>query len=84
MLSKSSEYGGGNFHYKDESDQVKQVSLKYGEALFFRGNKLMHSVSTVTRGRRRVLVIEFTTKNDIMTSEDAKYYYALMETDEDL
>jgi PKHD-type hydroxylase len=56
MLSDSSEYEGGEFQVKINSDETKTLPTKRGQAWFF-PSYMMHRVTPVTKGVRRSIVI---------------------------
>jgi hypothetical protein len=54
MLSRENYFEGGSLVF----DHNRTVHLKYGECVVFRGDSLLHQVTTVTKGTRKVLQIE--------------------------
>merc|ERR1712034_192753 len=80
MFSPKDSYTGGNFKHRDKQRNVEEVPLKRGECCLFRGNTLEHAVSEITKGTRKVLVIEFSTEKEVFGTEHSiKRYESLNE-----
>merc|ERR1712014_87086 len=60
MLSPSCDYVGGNscFRRGTGTEGHRQARLEQGDAVMFRGEKLLHWVTNITSGRRVILQIE--------------------------
>merc|ERR1719493_221037 len=57
MLSPADAYVGGRSCFRRSEGQVghRELSLQPGDAVLFRGEKLLHWITPVTAGRRVVL-----------------------------
>lgn len=56
LLNDRSEFEGGEFHLRIESDAIENLELKKGRAWFF-PSWALHRVTPVTKGARKSLVI---------------------------